>query len=64
MSSPPLGYLVNAALALGAERMTSSRMSSRARHTLRADRPGPPAPETFWRRPYRPPELDPEVGGD
>lgn len=64
MTSPPLGYLVNAALALGADLDDVIEESSRAWHELRADRPGPPVPETFWRRPYRPPDLDRDAGGE
>jgi transcriptional regulator with XRE-family HTH domain len=64
MTSPPLGYLVNAALALGAELDDVIEERSRAWHELRADRPGPPAPEAFWRRPYRPPEMDRGARGD
>lgn len=54
MASPPLGYLVNAALALGVGLDEVIEDSWREWHKLRGDRPGPPAPEEFWRRPYRP----------
>jgi len=60
MTSPPLGYLVNAALALGVELDDLIEDSWRAWHELRADRTEPPAPEKFWRRPHRPsgPDID------
>jgi transcriptional regulator with XRE-family HTH domain len=54
MTSPPLGYLVNAALALGVELDDLIEDAWREWHELRADRPAPPAPDEFWRRPYRP----------
>jgi transcriptional regulator with XRE-family HTH domain len=56
MSSPPLGYLVNAALALGVGLDELVEDEWRAWHELRADRAGPPTPDAFWRRPYRPAE--------
>jgi len=55
MSSPPLGYLVNAALALGVELDDLIEDRWRDWHALRADRPAPPDPGEFLRRPYRPP---------
>lgn len=58
MTSPPLGYLVNAAHALGVELDDLIEDEWRAWRALRADRPAPPAPEEFWRRPYRPPDVD------
>jgi transcriptional regulator with XRE-family HTH domain len=56
MPSPPFAYLVNASLALGVEVDDLVEDAWRAWHALRADRPGPPASEAFWRRPYRPAE--------
>ena len=53
MKSPPLGYLVNAAHALGVELDALIEDSWREWHELRGDRSGPPVPEQFWRRPYR-----------
>lgn len=60
MTSPPLGYLVNAALALGVELDDLIEDVWREWHELRPDRTEPPAPEDFWRRPYRPsgPDID------
>lgn len=58
MTAPPLSYLVNAARALGVELDDVIEDGWRAWHELRADRADPPAPETFWRRPYRPDEPD------
>jgi transcriptional regulator with XRE-family HTH domain len=56
MTSPPLGYLVNAALALDVPLDDLIEDRWREWHELRADRPVPPAPDAFWRRPYRPPD--------
>ena len=60
MKSPPLGYLVNAALALGVELDDVIEDAWRGWHKLRSDRTEVPAPEEFWRRPYRPtgPDID------
>jgi transcriptional regulator with XRE-family HTH domain len=54
MSNPPLGYLVNAAHALGVDLQDLIEDEWRSWHRFREDRPGPPAAEEFWRRPYRP----------
>lgn len=58
MTAPPLSYLVNAALALGVELDDVIEDEWRAWHELRADRPAPPVPDAFWRRPYRPDTPD------
>jgi hypothetical protein len=49
---------VNAALALGVAVDDLIEDRWREWHELRKDRPEPPAPEEFWRRPYRPPWPD------
>ena len=53
MPSPPLGYLVNAAKALGVPLRELVEDAWLEWHTLRADRPAPPDPDEFWRRPFR-----------
>ena len=60
MTSPPLGYLVNAALALGVQLDDLIEDRWREWHELRGDRPSPPVAEEFWRRPFRPsgPDID------
>ena len=55
--NPALRYLVNAALALGValDAMIEDEWRTWWRR-FPTDPPGPPAPEEFWRRPYRPPD--------
>ncbi len=51
MTSPPLGYLVNAAMALGVTLDDVIEDGWRKWHPLRADRAEPPVTDEFWRRP-------------
>lgn len=61
MTSPPLGYLVNAAIALGVELDAVVEERWREWHELRQDRGAPPDPEALWRRPRRPSAIDDRI---
>lgn len=52
--NPPLRYLVNAALALGVELDELIEDEWRTWLVLDSRAAAPPAPDEFWRRPYRP----------
>jgi transcriptional regulator with XRE-family HTH domain len=54
VDNPGLRYLVNAALALGVETEELIEAEWRQWKTFDSARPGPPAPNEFWRRPYEP----------
>jgi len=53
--NPGLRYLMNAALALGADLDLLIEDEWREWMVFDHDRPSPPTPEELWRRPYRPP---------
>ncbi len=55
--NPGIRYLVNAALALGVELSLLLEEDWKEWTVFSENRPGPPKPEGFWRRPYAP---DPE----
>jgi transcriptional regulator with XRE-family HTH domain len=52
--NPGLRYLVNAALALGADLDLLIEDEWREWMVFDRERSAPPAPDEFWRRPYRP----------
>ncbi len=52
--SPTVGYLVNAALALGVELEAVAEPRYLEWTVFDQTRSGPPPPEEFWRRPYVP----------
>lgn len=54
--NPPLRYLVNCALALGVELDAVVEEEWRTWKVFDQERPQPPDPDEFWRRPYRPPD--------
>lgn len=54
LPNPGLRYLINAALALGVELDEVLDDEWLAWKTFDANRPGPPAPDEFWRRPHGP----------
>jgi transcriptional regulator with XRE-family HTH domain len=54
MTNPPIGYLVNAAMALGVSLDDLIEDEWRQWHHIRPDRRTPPKHEELWRRPYRP----------
>jgi transcriptional regulator with XRE-family HTH domain len=54
VDNPGLRYLFNAALALGVELDELIEDSWREWKTFRAERPAPPTPSEFWRRPHQP----------
>jgi transcriptional regulator with XRE-family HTH domain len=54
MDNPPLRYLQNAALALGVDLAAIWEDEWREWKVFDSQRPEPPDPDTFWRRPYRP----------
>lgn len=52
--NPGLRYLMNAALALGADLDMLIEDEWREWMVFDQERPAPPAPDEFWRRPYQP----------